>query len=359
MPPITDEEIRADQATDDKLAAVFAAEIARTDPAEDTSAADPTPETPVEAHEAPVADETPDTPPSETAPDDPEIAAYLEKYGGDPNKALKAAVEAQKLIGKQGSELGEYRREFEERIAEVQRQAAEQIQQVQLAQQQAQYAQQAPNAINTALEQGNYYGAAEAARQAGDPLLYNHVMTQWFADPDQAFGAQAYHTNLAQQEAEQRILQQMEQRLAPLQEATQPLLTDHAQGNYERELRQFAQGKADIEQVAPMMMQVAQEKGDFINRLLADDSPSVREEAFNYLYKEARDRVSDTLAKAAAQADTAAAQAAEQAKIQATVGSPTTASQTTSKTPVQQWRENFSAFLRDDSDSITSGLTRD
>lgn len=41
--------------------------------------------------------------------EDPEIAAYLEKFGGDPDKALQAAVEAQRLLGKQGNELGDLR----------------------------------------------------------------------------------------------------------------------------------------------------------------------------------------------------------------------------------------------------------
>ncbi len=47
--------------------------------------------------------------------EDPEVAAYLERYQGDPDKALKAAVEASKLIGRQGNELGEAR----ERLARL------------------------------------------------------------------------------------------------------------------------------------------------------------------------------------------------------------------------------------------------
>jgi len=41
--------------------------------------------------------------------DDPEIAAFLAKYGNDPVKALKAATEAQSLIGRQGAELAQTR----------------------------------------------------------------------------------------------------------------------------------------------------------------------------------------------------------------------------------------------------------
>lgn len=39
--------------------------------------------------------------------EDPDVAAYLARFQGDPDKALKAAVEAQKLIGRQGNENGE------------------------------------------------------------------------------------------------------------------------------------------------------------------------------------------------------------------------------------------------------------
>lgn len=56
-------------------------------------------------------DVTTDDPEGEDAPlhDDPEVAAYLEKFGGDADKALRAAIEASKTIGRQGSELGELR----------------------------------------------------------------------------------------------------------------------------------------------------------------------------------------------------------------------------------------------------------
>ena len=46
--------------------------------------------------------------------DDPEIAAYLERFGGDADKALAAAVEAQKMIGRQANEVGELRQQQSE-----------------------------------------------------------------------------------------------------------------------------------------------------------------------------------------------------------------------------------------------------
>jgi hypothetical protein len=47
--------------------------------------------------------------------DDPEVASFLAKYGGDPAKALQAAAQAQSLLGRQGQELGSMR----EQIAEL------------------------------------------------------------------------------------------------------------------------------------------------------------------------------------------------------------------------------------------------
>ena len=50
--------------------------------------------------------------------DDEEVLALLDKYDGDVVKALKAATEAQSLIGRQGQELGELRTAMEEALDE-------------------------------------------------------------------------------------------------------------------------------------------------------------------------------------------------------------------------------------------------
>lgn len=95
-------------------------------------AADPAqePETPPEeeapeetAEEEAPAEETAEPEAEEEAPvaRDERLTAYLDKYGGDVDKALTAAVEAQELLGRQGSELGDLRKEIQalsERIPE-------------------------------------------------------------------------------------------------------------------------------------------------------------------------------------------------------------------------------------------------
>lgn len=355
MPPTTEDGLAADQALDSKLEALYASETANSGPEQDTPAEVEAPETPVET---PQAEERPATEPSES-PSDDSAAKILAKYGNDPEKLASAYAQLESKLGLQGQELGEYRREVDTRIAEVQRQAAEQIAQVQAQQQAAQYAQQAPSAIGAALEQGNYYAAAETARQVGDALAYQQVMQAWYADPDQAFGAAAYFQQIAQQESENRILQQIDSRLGGIADNVQPLVQQNAQQSFEREFLTFGRDKDDFEQVAPAMLQVAQENNALINQLLASDDPGTRQQGYNFLYREARDRVGDTLAQAATTAATTAAEAARTAKTQATVGSASTSSQSKPQTKVEEFKAGFREILFNDDTSIARGLTRD
>lgn len=66
----------------------------------------------VEQTPAETVTETPNVPIQDTQ--DPAISAYLQKYGGDVNKALQAAVSAQRKLGEQSTEIGESRRVIEE-----------------------------------------------------------------------------------------------------------------------------------------------------------------------------------------------------------------------------------------------------
>ncbi len=56
--------------------------------------------------------------------DDPEILAYLAKYAGDPQEALKAAVNLERVLGRQGRENGQLSQRVRELEAQVQRQQA-------------------------------------------------------------------------------------------------------------------------------------------------------------------------------------------------------------------------------------------
>lgn len=345
MPPTTEDGLEAEKRLDDKLAAFYAEETGQ-------NTAQPAVEEEVPAVEEAVEPETAEEPAAETteaaAPDDPDVASYLAKYGGDTGKALRAAVEAQQLIGRQGQEIGELRRAFDEQIQQIQAQV-----------QQTQYATRAPDAVERLVEQGNYHAAAEYARQAQDAGLYQHVLSHWLADPDQQFAGVNYHTTLVAQAQTQQVEQLIDQRLAGVTATTGELAEERQRTTFERDFRTFSQGKDDIASVTPEMLRVAQEYENVVSPLLASPDPQTRQQAFEFLYTQARGRVGDTLAKAAQEAAAGQQQAAREAKQKATVGSPSTQSQATTPTPVDAFKAEFRKVLFDDPTSIQKGLTRD
>ena len=128
---------------------------------------------------------------------DPAVAAYLAKYGGDPDKAIAAAVHAQRQLGKQSSEVGELRRMVDELS-----QLREGIQQQNQTQQQPVMDQATVDWFDQqALD--NPYGAAEYARQQGNPMLLQRALSTWKdIDP---YSASVYTNELRLQEQQQQF----------------------------------------------------------------------------------------------------------------------------------------------------------
>ena len=85
----------------------------------DTPEGQPEPEVPAEPEPEPEPEAPEADTPAVSVDDEltieitPEVQEYLDKYGGDLNEALRAAASAQTLIGRQGNELGDVRRELE------------------------------------------------------------------------------------------------------------------------------------------------------------------------------------------------------------------------------------------------------
>jgi len=155
--------------------------------------------------EAP-AEET--TPPSAEDPtgtgQDPAVAAFLAKYGGDVNKALAGAVHLQRKAGEQSNEVGELRRMVEE-LGQL-RESIQQGQQREPVMDQA--------TVDWFDEQAaiNPYGAAEYARQQGNELLLQRALATWKEiDPYQA---SVYTNDLRLQQ----MNQQFEERLSKAQQ---------------------------------------------------------------------------------------------------------------------------------------------
>jgi hypothetical protein len=64
-----------------------------------------------------------ETPSAEFTSDDPDVLAYLARHGNDPEAALKAAASQEKILGRQGRELGQLRARVEELEAEAEQAA--------------------------------------------------------------------------------------------------------------------------------------------------------------------------------------------------------------------------------------------
>lgn len=358
--PETAEEVAAAEQLDSKLGAFFQAEMADQQadtpsddgPAAETAepeASEPQPEPEAEPEvEAEAEAEKPEPPRDDAGRflphkfTDPEIQGLVEKYGGDVNQALKAAVEAQRLIGRQGQELGELRKQMEETLE----------QRLTQFQQQTQQAQYAPSMVQSYIDDGNYYAAAETARQTGNQALLGHVLSSWGADSP--YEATVYTSALQQQE----FARQIEERLGQFREMAQPITQITSQQKMGQALTEFSEGKPDMQQVAPEMLKVA-EQSPTVVALLAQDDPQVRAEVLDYLYTKARARIGDTLATAKQNADAQAQDEARQAKQQATVGSSATGSQAKPKSKQDTFMDEFRKVLFDDSTSIRSGLTTD
>lgn len=127
---------------------------------------------------------------------DPDVTSYLEKHGGDISKALRAAVEAQTLIGRQGQELGEARklREEIEQLRSMVQAPAPVI----------------PN-VSELLEE-NPQALANWALQSGNEQVYDQAMEAW-AEIDPR-GASRFEMQLMLSEIERR----MESRIQPIAE---------------------------------------------------------------------------------------------------------------------------------------------
>lgn len=343
MPAVTPEEEAAEASLDAKLLGAFESEMAEQQAA-DTAVEAPEPEQeeavtePVAAAntEEPAADDRPRDEQGRFIPrnievDDPDVASFLDKYQGDPVKALRAAVHAERLIGQQGGELGELRQTVEEL-----RSLVEQNQPQQPTYTNDQWSEWAsglnptvlPQAVQQAYVQGNLAAANAALAELED---YDRGMARqldrWMIQQDLARERQA---------AEQQ------------DQALTSAWTDA--------LSQFAQEHPDIDQFRDQMMQLVPQHPHMM-RLLESDDPRARIEALDFYYTKAKARTSDTLSAAALEAETQQREQARQEKQNAATASATQSQQ--APTPHEQWRQAFSEFLLADETSIQKGLSTD
>lgn len=137
--------------------------------------------------------------------DDPDIQKYLDKYQGDPVKALKAAVEAQSTIGRLGDEVGELRKLREQLDALNDR-----------------VNQPPPTQITEDLIDRDPARAAQLAYEQNNPAALDYAIAAWKADDP--FAAALWVSERRQEQRErayQERIQKLEQTVVPAAHAAE------------------------------------------------------------------------------------------------------------------------------------------
>jgi hypothetical protein len=243
----------------------------------------------------------------------PDIRAYLDAHGGDVAAALKDATEAQRVIGRQGSELGDLRK------------AVDQIQ----------AAQGKPRVDTNSFAQLIENDPAQAtvlAYQAGDTAAAGMALQAW-KDED-PFAAGQWVTDQRIQELRSNFDQRLQSTTAPLQQRV-------AGQDFEDALTTFARANPDVDQYTGTMQAIAQESPRILQILKDDPSVEAKIEVYDFLYNKARVRDTGRLAEQKQVVATEGAAAAEADKIGAAVASATSTVAAGGKSNVELFKEQL------------------
>lgn len=310
---------------EEQIAAKFAGASLDAAPAEEADTAPETPEPETEP-------ETDDAPIEDTPPSDPELDAYLAKYGGDTEQALRAAVEAQKVIGRQSAEVAEAR-QMAQQIAELR-----QIADTQAAAQQPGYD---PGAVEDWLAQNpqQIQSVLEQARASGDGYLYGKALVA-LADIDQA-AAFDYHANAV-----------TDAKIASLRQELAPVLTTVQRQQTGTEFAAAFQGLSQKHpDFAQVMNNVTQDTltslpPEFVGTLQSGTLES-KQRVLETLYWSSKGQQAGNLAEAAQNAAATTHAATQADRIAATVASTAASSDRVpvEKNSVEQYRENLTNSL--------------
>ena len=217
--------------------------------------------------------------------DDPEVAALLDKYQGDPVKALKAAAEAQSLIGRQGAELSELR-SIREQLSNLQSRMTPYRSSID--EDPASLVQEVlERAIQTGQFDDGVYDAAIQAWGEEDPVAATRLDTR---------------VQLARAEAE-RIVAQGDSQTTTL----------------DSELAALKQRHPDVEKFLPSIAKIVEDR-PLWREAISQGDPRTRAQAFEDLYLLARSQSDSSDTSAAARKIVLRAKAdAERAKEDASV----------------------------------------
>ena len=134
--------------------------------------------------------------------DDPEIQAYLAKYQGDPVKALKGAVELQRVLGRQGQEKAVLARRNQELEQELRRSAAL-TPQIALNEEQRSW-------VEAAVESGNPLPYIQQAMGVDEFDLARAVCEQWAEERPYDAARVANQIDIAEQQRTHALLEAQE-----------------------------------------------------------------------------------------------------------------------------------------------------
>lgn len=167
---------------------------------------------------------------------DPEVQALLERFDGNVEEALRSAVHAQSLVGRQGNEVGELR----------QMMLAQQQQLMQLMQQQQQQPQIAPPPNIEEAMYENPGSIVHYALQAGDESLYEQAMDQWYEMQPRAAAAFERKLELSQ------LRNELSNELQPVAQATMADRTSRDLASAHRDLTgRYPDFQKVLESIAP------------------------------------------------------------------------------------------------------------
>jgi hypothetical protein len=292
--------------------------------AEPVAEAEPEPQ----AEAEPVAEAEPEPEPEAETPAEtgPRVQSYLDKYGGDTQKALAAAVEAQELIGRQGGEVGELRKT----VAELQQRFDEQ----QTQEHALQIDQRTVDWFDEQIEE-NPQGAAIYALQ-NDPSgqLYDRAMDAWFEMPGQARRAADFQQRLQAAQLKTEFSEMLDERTIPFEEqATKAALAE----TWSSGRQMFP----DLNEHKDQIIEAAQENPVLAEGLVSSD-PEAREKSLRGLYFIAKGMQTATVEDETRQATQTQQQENRAAKVDGTAATQTTAVQAEQVSEEEKWlRENF------------------
>jgi hypothetical protein len=211
---------------------------------------------------------------------DPEVDAFLAKYGGDVDAAIKAAANQAAVLGRQGQELGKTREEIAELRGMVTALTATRAQEANVSPLAGLSDDQVEERASSLVENKGYAAAAtEAANLAhttGDERLYRDVFEAWqLEDP---FTAVDFHSDFRNWQREQRAAA-----AAPEAAAEEPWVADAKQralnNTIEQSFKTLAEergGKEGFGPIAPFMDAALDQMPENVAAMIASNDPEAR-----------------------------------------------------------------------------------